>query len=220
MAQNWKTMSYASSNVAVTDLTNFETNFAVLRSNFLGTSAPSATDAGLLWFDSTNKLMKMRDSADTGWQGLMYGSVNTKIWAYLDSAPDGWVVDSGVTDKIIALEGGSTYTTAGSTQGSWTMSGLSSSSDSHNHQWYYFDGQWGWSYNSAGTLIRYYDYVPAQWEVNTYGWVVQAYYTGRVRDVYNPNLHTEDVAHNHTGATYTSAWRPAAAVGVLLYPNI
>lgn len=226
MSQNWKGMTYSGSNVAVSDLTDIETNFAVLKSSFLGTSAPSATEAGQLWFDSTDKVMKVRNAADTDWQGLMYGNTDTKIWVYLNAAPDGWLIDSGVTDVIMALEGGTTYTTADTEQGSWTMEGLTSSSDSHTHQWYFFheytSPSWGWglyggSWNSAGTAVYYID---EPWQSLEWGYIIRAYYTGRTRDVYNPDLHVEGASHNHTGATYTSAWRPAAAVGVLMYPNI
>ena len=215
MAQDWKTMSYASSNEAVCDLSKFEDNFAVLQGHFSGTGAPSASVQGQLWFDTDDKIMKIYNGS--AYKGLMYGSASAKIWVYLNSAPDGWIQDSSVTDKIVAVKGGSTYTTAGTAQGSWTMSGLTSSTDSHNHQWFYMDGQYGWSYDSNGDLIRYLDYAI---ESQKWGYIVQAYYSGQVRHYNNTNLYTEGQTHQHTGASYGSDWRPAGAVGILLYPNL
>lgn len=43
----------------------------------------------------------------------------TKLYFYADSPPTGWTTDS-VADKVLAVKGGSTYTTGGSLQGTWT----------------------------------------------------------------------------------------------------
>lgn len=217
MAQDWKYLpaAYDEDDAATCDLTAFMENFAVLQSHFSGTAAPSATYEGQLWFDTDDKIMKIYNGST--YKGLMYGSADAKIWAYLNSAPDGWVYDSSITDRLMAVEGGTVYTSAASGQGTWEMTGLTSSTDSHNHQWYYMDGQYGWSYDVNGDLIRYLD---GAIESQKWGYIVQAYYSGQVRHYNNTNLYTEGQTHQHTGATYTSTWRPAAAVGILVYPNL
>ena len=213
MAQNWKDTSYASSNVAVSDLTDFETNFAVLRSNFSGTSAPSAgiLEAGLFWFDTTDKVMKIRNAANNGWQGLMYGDVDTKIWVYLNSAPDGWVQDSSPTDRVVAVKGGATYVTGGAGAGSWTMSGMTSNPNTHNHQWTQFTNPYGYSWDDAGNLIAMTN------QAHSAGMIVSS-----KGDPYrlSESLWAKNETHSHSAVTYATTFRPASAVGILVYPNI
>jgi autotransporter-associated beta strand protein len=56
---------------------------------------------------------------------LLLGDSNAKAWLYTATAPVGWKVSSGApTDCALAAVGGSTYTTAGATAGTWTLSGL------------------------------------------------------------------------------------------------
>jgi len=56
-----------------------------LRTLHSGTSAPSSTVAGLLWFDTTNDLVKMRNEADSGWIVIWdsaNGVVRTAVASY------------------------------------------------------------------------------------------------------------------------------------------
>lgn len=58
----------------------------------------------------------------------------TSMWMYADSAPVGWTINGTPNDNILAVKGGSTYTTGGSQQGAWVISGLSSGNESsHVH---------------------------------------------------------------------------------------
>jgi len=61
MSQNFTGDSYDSSHVAATDLQNMEDNFAALKSQFSGTSAPSNPVLGMPWVDTTNNILKMYD---------------------------------------------------------------------------------------------------------------------------------------------------------------
>ena len=124
MSQTYTTDCFAGAHVAQTDLANMEANFAALKSMFSGASAPSNTLAGCPWFDTTKKVMKQRNNADSAWLGLMHGDVSQKLWVYRNAAMDGWAIDSGVSDVVLALKGGSTYTAGAATAGSWTISGL------------------------------------------------------------------------------------------------
>ena len=121
MAQSWTDDVYASGHVGDTDLQNMENNFTAIKSMFSGGSAPSNAVAGMPWFDTTQKVQKQRNTANSAWIGLMHGDTSEKRLVYRDAAMDGYARDSGVTDKVIALKGGSTYTTGAATAGTWTI---------------------------------------------------------------------------------------------------
>ena len=123
MSQDFTDDCYASGHQATTDLENMEKNFAALKSSFSGTTAPANTVAGMLWYDTTQKLMKQRDSANSTWFGFMVADSSHKIWVYRNTAPEGWAIDSAVTDCVTALKGGSNaYNASGGTlAGTWTQ---------------------------------------------------------------------------------------------------
>lgn len=43
------------------------------------------------------------------------------IWFYADSAPTGYTIVSGTSDELLAVKGGSTYTTGAAQAGTWTQ---------------------------------------------------------------------------------------------------
>ena len=134
MSQTWTDDPFASGHTGQTDLQNMENNFLALKSMFSGASAPSNAIAGMPWFDTAKKVLKTRDNSNAAWLGLFHGTVDTKKLVYDDDVLDGYARDSGVTDKVIALKGGSTYTTGGATAGSWTIGGITSANESaHTH---------------------------------------------------------------------------------------
>ena len=45
----------------------------------------------------------------------------TKMWFYADTAPTGWTLDATPSDSLLAVKGGSTYTTGGAQAGTWTQ---------------------------------------------------------------------------------------------------
>lgn len=209
MSQDWTDDVFAGGHVAQTDLQNMEDNFACLKSAFSGTSAPSNPVAGMPWFDTTKKVQKVRDKDNAAWLGLMHGDTSQKIWVYRNSAMAGWAVDSGVSDKVLALKGGSTYTAGAATAGSWTVSGLPGAhthSVSHNH-------------SISGVILQH----AATGAVQSFNAV-------------NPtDAGVEDHAsHDHGGATGSfsgntdsggavtqdGTWRAAAAVGTLQYLDL
>jgi|GEM_PF-3597923 len=207
MSQTWTDDVYASGHVAATDLANMENNFAALKSLFSGTGAPSSMAACHPWFDTTKHVLKVRDDGDSAWLGLMHGDVNHKLWVYRNSALSGWAVDSAVTDKVLAVKGGSTYTTGAATAGTCTLSGLTANhSHSHSHA-ITADGQ---HYHSSTV------YAGASGDFSGSG-----------------DYRTDtDLDHDHGAATGTDAtatnatvasagtWRPAAAVGTLQYLDL
>lgn len=49
------------------------------------------------------------------------GGNTFKIWIYADVAPSGWTIDATPSDELLAIKGGSTYTTGAATAGTWTQ---------------------------------------------------------------------------------------------------
>jgi hypothetical protein len=45
----------------------------------------------------------------------------TKMWFYADTAPVGWTLDATPSDSLLAVKGGSTYTTGATQAGTWTQ---------------------------------------------------------------------------------------------------
>ena len=124
MSQTWTSDCFAAGHVAQTDLQNMENNFLALHSSFSGAAAPAGAAEGLLWRDTAKKVLKQYNGAS--WFGMFHGDASQKILVYDDTVLEGYLRDSGVTDKVIALKGGATYVTAGVTAGSWTIGGLTS----------------------------------------------------------------------------------------------
>ena len=122
MSQVWISDVYTGSTVAATTLGNMESMFATLRSNFSGGSQPSNNVAGNDWYDTTQKVRKTRDYGNSAWFGLFHGDTSQKLWIYRNAAMEGYAVDSTPTDRVLALKGGTTYTTGGAGAGSWDLS--------------------------------------------------------------------------------------------------
>lgn len=193
MAQNYTINSFQADHVGQSDLQNMENNFECLRSMFSGASAPSNAVAGMPWFDTAQNLFKIRNDANSAWYGVMCGDVNQKMLVYRNTAMDGWAIDSGVTDRVIAVKGGATYTTGGAVAGSWTLPSHAltiAEMPAHDHDAYYV------AVAGAGN--------PAFMLATS-----RTLDTSTIQSVGGGN------SHNH-GATY----RPAAAVCTIQYPDI
>jgi len=219
MAQTFSDDTFAPGNVAQTDLANIEANFAALKSTFSGTGAPANQVAGMQWFDTDNYVVKYRDAGDSAWLGLMHGDASQKVWIYRNTAMNGWVVDGAVSDVVLALKGGTTYTTGAATAGSWTVSGLSDSGHTHastlaapNHTHTLADS----SYYPGGDMIGYLARNGAVYSSGSGGHRGPKDVTG------NPTATALTGSITSATATIASAgtWRAAAAVGTLQYLNL
>ena len=104
MSQNYTIDCFGAGHTAQTDLQNIKNNFACLKSGFSGAVAPADTVGGMRWFDTAQKVFKIRNEGDTAWYGLMHGDVSEKRLVYRAAAMDGYARDAGVTDKVIALK--------------------------------------------------------------------------------------------------------------------
>jgi hypothetical protein len=221
MAQNWTTDVYALGHTGSTDLQNMENNFAVLKSLFSGISAPSNNVAGQPWFDETNKILKIRNQANSGWLGVMYGDSSTKIWMYSNVAGDGWVIDSTLTDVVLAIKGGSQAYNAngGTTGGTWTQPNhqlVASEIPDHAHSGTVNSGG---THNHTTTSILTHDFAggtPGWRDGDSGSGVVTSSSNGAHTHTFTTNTDGGgDGNHNH-GTTY----RPAAAIGTLQYPKL
>jgi hypothetical protein len=194
MSQTWTDDVYSSGANYGTSMTNMENNFATLKSNFSGLTAPSSPPTGQLWYNTTKKLLCVATSDATNkWRPLFHGTIATKFWIYTNTALDGWVIDSSVTDKVIAIKGGSYGDTGGTIGGTWLYSSHTltvAEMPSHSHSSQTFGSGGMWFYEPE-------DYTEA------YAYGLYTGYTGG------------DQSHDHG-----SSWRPYAAVGTLQRPNL
>jgi len=214
MAQSWVSDLYTTTTVIDTTMGDMELMFATLRTNFSGGSAPAqvtAQNIGMNWYDTTQKILKVRDSTDANWRGILAGSASLKMWLYLNTAEEGWAIDSvSATDRVLALKGGSTYVTGGGNAGTWTITGMSVSS--HNHQWYKWESGISKTWASDGS---------SEITFNTYADKTTLALASRHKsqDAYrwNQQSYTKNAASTASG---DGAWRPAGAVGTLQYPDV
>jgi hypothetical protein len=240
MSQTWTDNCYDVGHVIATDMTAIENNMACLKSMFSGASAPSDPVAGTGWFDTTKKLPKVRNNANSAWLGIMAADSSHKIWVYRNTAPDGWAIDSSVTDRVLALKGGSDAynVSGGGTAGTWTQpdhtltasecAGGGSVTDSDGNQVISVKTD-----TSAGSAVAYFASVandsyehpnpvnggPTNFpfanrdgKLSYLGSDGNTHYVGTYRTY---TVTGSATAHNH-GTTY----RPAAAVGTLQYMDI
>jgi len=215
MTQTWTSDTYDASHTGATDLQNIENNFATIKSSFSGSGSPSNPVAGMTYFNTSNNNLRLRDSANAVWYGLMAGTTSTKLWIYANTAQPGWAIDATVTDRVIALKGGSqAYNVdGGNIAGSWTYI--------HSHP-----------HSHTGTVNNYLRHQPGSTLTTGSGFVIASGYpAGGGKDPY-PAQYVASYT-TYTGATNTaltivsdstnntmSAFRPGAAVGTLQYPNV
>lgn len=220
MSYSWTDEVYALTHEGAIDLQNMSDNFDALKMTFAGGSSPYNTTPGMLWFDTANFILKVRNHADANWRGVMYGNIHSKVWMYQSAAPEGWVLHTTVTDVVLAVKGGSqAYNVAGGvTAGTWTQPShvlTHLQIPAHDH---------GGSVGSENVHYHNMDKLTGTFPGTTnYGIVSHPETeTDGVHNTSHGSLHTHTISsygsgfsHNHGGTTY----RPKAAVGILVYPN-
>lgn len=234
MGQTFYDDTYEGGHVAASDLQNIETNFATLKSQFSGASAPASPVDGMPFMDTTKNILKTR--VNGSWRGQFHGDASQKVLVYRNSAMDGYLIDTTLTsDRVVAVKnhGSGTYTTAGVAAGSWNhATGLSSGNESahthqHNHQWYYRDGsdQNDKLYDSAGTGVELYfafdrNKDATRWRIQRDLVATSSGSTTIGLDhSHTDNDSTAGSAHNHSISS-NSTWRPYAYVFTIQYPNL
>lgn len=78
-----------------------------------GASAPSTTYANMIWYDTTNNILKMRNEADDAWISLFYLDQGTDAFRILDNTQ---VTDtSGTQTGLIGVQAASNWNTGSAT---------------------------------------------------------------------------------------------------------
>jgi hypothetical protein len=191
MSQTWTNDVFAGGHVGQTDLQNMEDNFLSLKSLFSGLTAPSNLVAGMPWFDTTNAVLKMRDTANSYWLGLMHGQIAQKMWVYRNDVMDGWVLDGIAGDCVLGVKGGTTYTTGAVIAGAWD-------NFIHSHD-----------ITISGTLTH---------SVSTTKFSPDPTFgSNAVTAVSN---HTISIDTSTNPAIPEAGWRPSAAVGTIQYLDV
>ena len=216
MAQQWTDDVYAGNHAAATDLQHIENNFAALKSLFSGAAEPSNRVAGMPWFDTAQKVLKIRNNGDSAWYGLMHGDGEQKMWVYRNAALEGWAIDSGVTDKVLAVKGGTTYTAGGATAGTWQQTGhvlTIAEMPAHDHG--------GGACSTGGAHTHTMD----MGVVGELGDGLQTkYQSGSTKNTNSAGSHSHTITVNSQGSdnahNHGSTWRPAASVGTLQYLDL
>lgn len=230
MSQDYTVDCYASGHSVNTDQANVEKNFECLRTMFSGTNQPSNMVAGMPWFFTTNKVLKQRNAANSAWIGLFHGDASQKILVYRNAAMDGYVVDSSITDRVVAIKGGSTYTTGGALTGSWTISGLSMAhthyvpTPNHSHKWYQDPVHSSYDYGAKDGAGNY--LVPGSFDFYSGHYGIRLV-EGTTSDALDGNYYTDTKSLSCTSAAASTStvsssgvWRPAAAVFTIQYLNL
>ena len=94
----------------------------------------SSSDERRMIYDQTTKQIWIAD--DTEWKTPGINSdipSLTEMWIYANGAPDGWTINATPSDQLLAVKGGSTYTTGGTAAGSFTMPVHQHNMNSHQH---------------------------------------------------------------------------------------
>lgn len=228
MTQSWTDNVYEGSHDAQTDLQNMENNFLTLKTLFAGDTSPANTEQGMPWFDTSIDLLRIRNAANGSWYGVMHADASQQIWVYRNDAMSGWVVVTSVTDKVLAIKGGSQAydVTGGTTAGTWqqpghTLSlseipshdhgggGSTGSAGSHNHSVNCNNSENAYpdpsdNYPGNDSTDQWYNYKSDTMASDMIG------SAGNHDHSYNIPSEGGDGSHDH-GSTY----RPAAAVGTL-----
>ena len=196
MAQAYTINCFDPNNSVQSDMAAIEQNFEALRTLFSGLAAPANPSAGMAWAHPGGvDGLRMRDVANSAWLAVLLGDANSKMWLYRNDAAPGMQVDATVTDKVLAIKGGSEAydVSGGNNAGSWTISGLSSVNSTHGH--------------SGTTSTEDADFHSGGTTLNT--------------KATEPHNHTFSVSnqgsHNHT-VHHAGTSRPSAAVGTLQKP--
>lgn len=206
MAQTYTEDCFAAGHVGLTDLQNMENNFHALKTMFSGSSAPSNSTGGMPWFDTAKKILKIRGSTNGQWFGVLSASATPRFWLFANAAEDGWVVDSSVSDRVLAVKGGAQAfnVAGGSLAGNWTISGTTVGQESalHAHTFQHVHTVTTVTIYSGTSDMTPVEVIAASSAVNG------STFTG-----------TESTVHTHSFSN-DATWRPLAAVGTVQYLDL
>ena len=92
----------------------------------------AANDERRVVYDNNSKSIWVADSSQ--WKGAGKDIPSTtEMWVYDTAAPDGWTINGTPSDQLLAVKGGSTYTTGGQAAGDFTMPDHQHDLNDHTH---------------------------------------------------------------------------------------
>ena len=100
MSQDWDNDIYNYYRTGHQTFQNMEKMFETLRTSFSGDSSPTNAINGLIWFALTDQSLRLYND---GWMGIMQGTSAQIIFIYRSSTDEGWVVQSGAADVVLAI---------------------------------------------------------------------------------------------------------------------
>lgn len=118
MSQTWTDDVFDPNHDGQTDLQNIENNFAALKSQFGGATAPANPVAGMPWVDTTAHILKIRNEANSAWlsifnlaTGVPVGvpppfPAGTLMLFAQTTAPTGWTKSTTHNDKALRVVSG------------------------------------------------------------------------------------------------------------------
>jgi len=136
MSQIYTINCFDANNAVQSDMQAIENNFETLRTMFSGSGSPANPIAGMPWAHAGGvNGLRMRDVANAAWLAVLVGDADYKVWLYRNDAAPGMQIDTTVSDRVLAIKGGSAaYNVAGGTgAGSWTITGMINETTTHNH---------------------------------------------------------------------------------------
>ena len=226
--QTWTENSYAIDHIVNTDMVNIEANLTTLKNAFSGTTSPAAIVAGQIYFNTAKKIHHFLNASETTLLVLLPGDSSTKIWQYRNDATPGWVIDNSVTDKVLAVKGGSAAydVNGGTTGGSYVLNHTHTVSN-HTHTGATHKHLTPFSATFGGSIKGMY---PAPEGSSDSGEISYKYsatggtsYDSVISRYYTYNATPGTVGSSGAGSTSiggSTTFRPAAAVGTLQYPDV
>ncbi len=226
MSQTWDSTAPAKTNEWDDDLLAMKNKFDTLQSSFSGSTAPTSPVAGQVWHDTGSGTLKAYPDSGSTWLAILKGDASLKIPVYRNDTCEGWTIDSSVTDRVLALKGGTgAYNANGGTNAGTAWATLKAhthddgtlASASHNHK--VVDVPVGTAgddhiHNSGGSEI---DLPKRGSSGGDYFSVASGSYRLNA-DMYTSNA-TPSLSGN-TGAQSTTEVRMQAALMTLQYPDL
>ena len=191
MSQSWVSDLYEQAYSCPQTLGNMEKMFETLRTSFSGgTDTTDIHTPGGIWYNPINHTLRLRNSTNAGWLGIMLSDLDSAFWICRHYAEDGWVVIDSVADKVIAIQGGTKkyQDKGGQIAGSFELG--------HSHT--------GAGITTSGTTT-----------VTPHDWISSA--DNNVNSYDDAHNHNATLATGKSSVNSTS-FRPAALVGTLQRP--
>lgn len=190
------------------NLIKMEENCEALKSCRCADNHTPTPVTGEVWGDYLNKILRFYDSSE--WLGLMHADESCITWIYRNDTLDGWVqhTQSDLDDCVIAVKGGSTYTTGGTIQGdNWEGGGINTE---HNHQLN--------SYTASPDTFKVYNISN---ELDDTTRVLMTGFFGDSGSGFRATNSAEGLTTVYTeNWGEGSGWRPRAAIGTLQYLDL